>query len=66
MTYQELCGDPTGVLHRVSGRAAETYGGEIAIRSQPPATFPFRTYTDRDADKARFAELLAGLGSARS
>ena len=39
---------------------------EIAVRAEPPASFPFRTYTDRDADKARFAELLAGLQAARS
>lgn len=66
VSYEELCGDPAEVLRRVSSRAAETYGGEIALRSQPPATFPFRTYTDRDADRARFAELLAGFRSVRS
>lgn len=66
VSYEELCSDPAGVLERVASTATSAYGGEIAVREQPPAAFPFRAYTDRDADKARFAELLAGFRDARS
>jgi LPS sulfotransferase NodH len=59
VSYQELCTDPAGVLRRVASTARDTYGCEVGVREQPPAEFPFRTYADRDADKARFADLLA-------
>ena len=66
VSYQELCSDPAGVLRRVASTAAGTYSCEVSIREQPPAAFPFRTYADRDADKARFADLLARFQAAGS
>ena len=65
VTYEDLCRDPAGILQRVASTAADTYGSRIGVRTEPPASFPFRAYTDRDADKARFAELLAGLQAGR-
>ena len=60
--YQELCGDPAErpAPRLLDGRRRRTAARSASASSRRP-TFPFRTYTDRDADKARFADLLAGF-----
>ncbi len=58
--YEALCAEPSSVLREVSARAERLFGRPIPTVSEP-AAFPVRSYDDRTADKARFAELLAAL-----
>jgi Sulfotransferase family len=55
ITYEQLCRDPASVLDAVMKRAASTYDCRIELRKPPPASFQFRTYTDRDDEKETFA-----------
>ncbi len=59
--YEELCADPVGVLEAVRARTADAYGYALAVRNEPPASFPVRRHDDRGEDKERFEALLGGL-----
>ena len=50
--YAELCSNPAAVLDRVSARLADVFGGAPGVRRAPPASFGYRGYLDREAEKA--------------
>jgi hypothetical protein len=61
VTYEDVCRDPRSVLEAVRGVARTTYGCEVPLGAPPPERFPVRTYTDRQAEKDRFASALRRL-----
>lgn len=62
VTYAELCADPKAVLERVGDRMHETFGHRPTIRREPPDTFTFREYRNRDTEKRMFEGLMKGFG----
>ncbi len=56
--YETLCRQPADVLNRIRELAFQQYGTEILITTPPPQQFPFRTYDDREEEKAKFQQLL--------
>ncbi len=58
VTYEQVARDPAAVLDAVR----ELTG--IGLRLAPPASFPFRRHEGRDAEKERFAALLARFAEA--
>jgi LPS sulfotransferase NodH len=59
--YEELCASPAAVLDAVGDTIERAHGVRIPLRQEPPPSFGFRTYADRDADKETFARLLDDL-----
>jgi LPS sulfotransferase NodH len=60
VTYEQLATDPASVLAAVADRAASTFDYRLTLRQPSPPAFGFRRHEDREAEKERFARLLAG------
>lgn len=59
--YREMCKQPQRVLEEVRDCSRRLYQQDIPIVGQPPQSFPFRSYQDRDEEKAIFAGLIEQL-----
>jgi hypothetical protein len=59
--YEDLCASAAAVLRTVVDEVEVAYGHRIEIRQEPPSSFMFRTYTDRDNEKEVFARALDKL-----
>jgi LPS sulfotransferase NodH len=60
VAYEQLATDPASVLAAVADRAASTFDYRLTLRQPSPPAFGFRRHEDREAEKERFARLLAG------
>ncbi len=56
--YEEVCRQPAEVLEHIRKLSHQHYGLQIAVTTPPPQQFPFRTYDDREEEKAKFQQLL--------
>ena len=56
--YADLVQQPNLVLEQIAERSRQLYQQDIALISSPPPSLPFRSYSDRDADKQRFEKFM--------
>ncbi len=56
--YRDLCQQPAQVLAELDRLSRQLYRRPLEIAIDPPAQFPFRSYTDRDEEKQNFARYL--------
>lgn len=58
VSYKNLCFNPKKVLKSIQKKCVESYNYELNILNKPTKKFPFRTYANRDNEKAKFKLLL--------
>lgn len=59
ISYEELSKNPLKVIRDISEFSKSSFGAEIEVLKNPPKSFPFRVYNDRDEDKQKFKDLIA-------
>ncbi|MBC8403043.1 MAG: sulfotransferase [Candidatus Marinimicrobia bacterium] len=59
--YSKLCHDPISILEEIQLILKQEFDYNLPIVNQPPRSFPFRTYKDRDDEKAIFSKLIDKL-----
>jgi len=59
--YSDLCHSPINILEKIQVTLKQKFNCNLPIVNQPPRSFPFRTYTDRDDEKAVFSKLINEL-----
>jgi len=59
--YADLCENPGKIIEKINAVAIKEWGSQIPVVNEPPDHFEFRTYSDREAEKARFEELFNQL-----
>lgn len=56
--YRDMCANPALVPDALNEMSESLFGYRFKQVSPPPASFPFRTYSDRDEEKDLFRELI--------
>jgi hypothetical protein len=56
--YQDLCERPEEMLFQIQNICKEKWDYPIRLSNPKPGPFPFRSYTDRQEEKDKFAELI--------
>lgn len=56
--YEELCLNPSAILEMVREKCREQFDFDLQQIHEPPASFPYRTYNDREAEKEKFKNLM--------
>ncbi len=58
VNYREMCFGPAAILNRIEEACYRNWQFELKRAANPPVSFPFRTYNDRQAEKGKFNLLL--------
>ena len=56
--YKDLCERPEAMLQQIQSICNEKWDYPLRISNPKPGPFPFRTYKDRDDEKAKFSDLI--------
>jgi len=57
--YENLAENPVSVLEAVNRKSGQLFSYEFDIVEQPPVSFPFRTYNDKEEMKEKFRVLIS-------